>query len=193
MAWPDRSALMDFVAQLFSVLTNSSCFVWNVRGLNERARRNVVKEFVLLLKPTIVCIQETKLSSICNNVAVQIVGASFDYDFVPADGAAGGIMLAWARDCWSVDSLHRGRFSLTARFSSRAPLGQPWWISVVYGPQLDSDKIEFLDELRQFRAASLGPWFLCGDFNMIYRAQDKNNDRLDRLSMRRFRAFLDQL
>jgi len=193
MAWPDRSALMDFVAQLFSMLTNSSCFVWNVRGLNERARRNVVKEFVLLLKPTIVCIQETKLSSICNNVAVEIVGASFDYDFVPADGAAGGIMLAWARDCWSVDSLHRGRFSLTARFSSRAPLGQPWWISVVYGPQLDSDKIEFLDELRQFRAASLGPWFLCGDFNMIYRAQDKNNDRLDRRSMRRFRAFLDQL
>ena len=125
MAWPDRSALMDFVAQLFSMLTNSSCFVWNVRGLNDRTRRNVVKEFVLLLKPTIVCIQETKLSSICNNVAVEIVGASFDYDFVPADGAAGGIMLAWAHDCWSVDSLHRGRFSLTARFSSRAPLGQP--------------------------------------------------------------------
>ena len=75
MAWPDRSALMDFVAQLFSMLTNSSCFVWNVRGLNDRARRNVVKEFVLLLKPTIVCIQETKLSSICNNVAVEIVGA----------------------------------------------------------------------------------------------------------------------
>ena len=34
---------------------------------------------------------------------------------------------------------------------------------------------------------------LCGDFNMIYRAQDKNNDRLDRRSMRRFRNFLHSL
>lgn len=67
-----------------------------------------------------------------------------------------------------------------------------WWITVVYGPQLDNDKIEFLGELLQFGQACSGPWFLCGDFNMIYRAQDKNNDCLDRRCMRRFRSFLNQ-
>ena len=30
----------------FLMSTNFSCFSWNVRGLNDRARRNVVKEFI---------------------------------------------------------------------------------------------------------------------------------------------------
>jgi len=54
--------------------TTFSCFVWNVRGLNDRARRNVVRELLLLHKPSCVCIQETKLSSLCNLLANEILG-----------------------------------------------------------------------------------------------------------------------
>jgi len=61
----------------------------------------------------------------------------------------------------------------------------------VYGPQADHDKVQFLDELLQFRASVTSPWLLCGDFNMIYMAADKNNDRLDRRCMRRFRSFIN--
>lgn len=39
-------------------------------------------------------------------------------------------------------------------------------------------------------SALLGPWLLCGDFNMIYRAADKSNDRLDRRTMDRFHRFI---
>jgi hypothetical protein len=58
-----------------------SCLAWNVRGLNARARRNVVREFVVQERPTLVCILETKLeptlaciletkfSNICNALA----------------------------------------------------------------------------------------------------------------------------
>ena len=53
--------------------------------------------------------------------------------------------------------------------------------------------MEFLDELLHFWDSHPGPWFLCGDFNMIYHAQDKNNGRLDRRCMRRFRAFLNRV
>lgn len=74
----------------------------------------------------------------------------------------------------------RGRFSLSGREAELGSERAAWWITVVYGPQLDNDKIEFLGELLQFGQACSGPWFLCGDFNMIYRAQDKNNDCLDR-------------
>jgi hypothetical protein len=62
---------------------------------------------------------------------------------------------------------------------------------VVYGPQLNVDKQAFLEELAHFRDASPGLWLICGDFNMIYRAQDKSNGRLDRRCMRRFRNFLN--
>jgi hypothetical protein len=49
---------------------------------------------------------------------------------------------------------------------------------VVYGPQADQDKVQFLSELALFRSS-------------VHRAEDKSNDRLDRRCMRRFRAFLN--
>jgi hypothetical protein len=57
---------------------------------------------------------------------------------------------------------------------------------------LTTRRWNFFDELLSFRDVHPGPWFLCGDFNMIYRAQDKNNGRLDRRCMRRFRSFLNR-
>lgn len=38
-----------------------------------------------------------------------------------------------------------------------------------------------------------GPWAMCGDFNMIYEACDKNNGRLHTGVMRSFRSLLDDL
>jgi hypothetical protein len=54
-----------------------------------------------------------------------------------------------------------------------------WWFTGVYGPQLDEHKIQFLNELRLIRSKCLGPWIIGGDFNLIYRAEDKSNDNLD--------------
>jgi len=140
-----------------------------------------------------VCIQETKLSSLCNLLANEILGPAFDYDFLPATGAAGGILLAWVRDDWVVSDISKGRFAISARFQKRGATSTPWWLTGVYGPQEDAQKVEFLAELRQFRDTSPGPWLICGDFNMIYRAQDKNNDRLDHRNMARFRRFIDSV
>ena len=63
---------------------NSSCFIWNVRGLNGRARRGVVRAFLLQHRASIVCLQETKLSVIPAGTACELLGPSFDYDFVPS-------------------------------------------------------------------------------------------------------------
>lgn len=65
-----------------------------------------------------------------------------------------------------------------------------WSITVVYGPQTDDDKAEFLEELLQIGRDRAGAWMVCGDFNMIYQAADKNNDRLNRAAMRRFQSFI---
>ena len=64
---------------------------------------------------------------------------------------------------------------------------------MVYGPVREEDKGAFLDELHQARAACHGPWLVVGDFNMIYQAADKSNDRLNLRSMWRFRRTLDSL
>lgn len=175
------------------MLSNTKCLVWNVRGLNDRAWRNVVRTLIQTHQPSLVCLQETKLSNICNATAIDILGCPFDYVYLPSVGVAGGILLGWRRDLWSVAHVDRGSFHLSARITATAPPILHWWLTVVYGPTQDAAKVQFLSELRRFRDGAQGPWLLCGDFNMIYRAQDKNNDRLDRRSMRRFRNFLHSL
>jgi exonuclease III len=67
-----------------------------------------------------------------------------------------------------------------------------WWLTCVYGPSVEGQKASFLDELNELRLIRTRPWLLCGDFNMIYRAEDKNNDRLDRHRMGQFYKFINE-
>lgn len=85
--------LLEFMSSL------PSCFVWNVRGLNGRARRNVVREFLVQERPTLVCIQEIKLSVICNTLANETLGPAFAYDYLPAMNVSGGILFGWNSHC----------------------------------------------------------------------------------------------
>ena len=66
----------------------------------------------------------------------------------------------------------------------------------MYGPQGNDDKIQFLQELRDIRAACPGPWvvgLVAGDFNLIYRDEDKNNANYNRAMMGGFRRFINDL
>lgn len=66
-------------------------------------------------------------------------------------------------------------------------------LTSVYGPQRKEDKLQFIEELRTLQHLTPQPWLIGGDFNLIYKASDKNNDRLDRRLMRKFKQALDQL
>ena len=78
------------------------CCVWNVRGLNGLARRNVVTDLVTQEHATLVCQQETKLSVICNSLVNEILGSMFNYDYLPSANVAGGVLFGWQREQWVV-------------------------------------------------------------------------------------------
>jgi len=101
-------------------------------------------------------------------------------------------VLAWNRCFWLASSPVYKEFSLTARLTLLAT-GDSWWITVVYGPQGDQAKIRFLEELRSIRQVCPDTWMICGDFNIIYKAEDKNNGRLHRRMMGRFRHLINDL
>ena len=63
----------------------------------------------------------------------------------------------------------------------------------VYGPQADSENAIFLEELEAIRDACHGPWAVTGDFNLILNEADKNNQRIDRANLRRFRRTVAEL
>jgi exonuclease III len=156
---------------------SENILIWNVRGLNARSHQDVVCELVGAKRPSIVCFQETKLSLILDYDLAQIVGVGFDYCYLPAMGMRGGILVAWRSAVWSVSMSSRHMFSdsVSIKHSSQ---DQPWWLTCVYGPSVEGHKDDFLTELNMLTIRA-GPWLLCSDFNWIFRAQDKNNDRLD--------------
>lgn len=47
---------------------------WNVRGLNDAAHRETVKQMINCARPSIVCLQETKLSQISTGHALETLG-----------------------------------------------------------------------------------------------------------------------
>lgn len=119
-----------------------------------------------------------------------MLGVDFD-DFVslPAVGTRGGILLAWKGSVCNVREVRVDSFSVSVCFTHED--GQFWWFTGVYGPQTDALKIQFLQELCNVRLACVGPWAIGGNFNLIFRAADKNNSNADRVMMGRFRRFLN--
>lgn len=167
--------------------------IWNVRGLNDRARRDNVRKVVDCVKPAVVCLQETKLSYISDWEVRSFLGRVFSkFVYLPAQATRGGILVAWREDFTGIQwRVHR--HSVSVKFSEGTDQERAWWFTGVYGPHLDSEKAAFLEELREVRSLCAGPWMLAGDFNMIYAAEDKNNENLNRAMMGRFRRFVNDM
>ncbi|WVZ78922.1 LOW QUALITY PROTEIN: hypothetical protein U9M48_026563 [Paspalum notatum var. saurae] len=106
-----------------------------------------------------------------------------------AQGTRGGILVAWRQGIIKSDRYRVHRHSVSIRINIE---DEPdWWFTGVYGPHQDADKVGFLEELREVREFCTGPWVIGGDFNMIYCAEDKNNENLNRAMMGRFRRFVN--
>jgi exonuclease III len=166
--------------------------VWNVRGLNSPTRCDAIYQLVLLSGASVVCFQETKLQVVSRSVVDRCLGRDFDdFFFLPANGTRGGILLAWKSSEVTISNPHLSTNALTERVGEPGEAG--WWFTGVYGPQEEGDKIAFLQELKDIRDLHQGPWAVAGDFNLITDAADKNNDRLHRRMMRKFRRTLAEL
>jgi hypothetical protein len=120
-------------------------------------------------------------------------GADFDNNFayLPSNGTSGGVLISWRSSLGVVVASRVDSFSATIQFSSYN--GEVWWLTVVYGPWGSKNKIAFLQELRSIRSQCVGPWLVGGDFNLIYKDEDKNNTNLNQTMMGHFRRFIDDV
>lgn len=71
--------------------------------------------------------------------------------------------------------------------------GDEWSLTAVYGPQGNQEKEDFLQEIRTVRQTTEDKWLLTGDFNMIYKVEDKNNSSINRRLMGMFRQTIQEL
>lgn len=167
---------------------------WNVRGLNNSARRGVVKDLVFDTRCTVACLQETKIQHVDTAVVNETLGHQFiqNFVFLPAQQTRGGALLAVHQDFYKIIDSRVGTFSVSAKIEATTSL-QEWWLTVVYGPQGDSEKLQFLQELRMIKQQIPEKWLVIGDFNMILSAEDKSNNNLNRRLMGEFRKLINDL
>lgn len=89
--------------------------VWNVRGLNSLARRTAIYQAVEVAKVDIVCLQETKMAVVSDEVVQQCLGNRFEnFFYVPVNGTRGGILIAWDHLVVSITNRHITANMLTA-------------------------------------------------------------------------------
>ena len=108
-------------------LANIIFLCWNVRGLNDKARRDSIRELVALYKATVVCFQETKIETFSPFLVAQCLGPSYDgFAYLPAVGTKGGILLAWDTSKIRADRVEIGKFTVSVQFKYDAFI--PFWI-----------------------------------------------------------------
>ena len=114
---------------------------WNVRGLNSIARQDAVRVMVDSSKIDVVCLQETKMSTVSRRLVLSMLGSEFDNNFIylPSDGASGGILVAWRIQLGTVGAIRVDAHSVSVQFYPCD--GSVLWLTCVYGPQQDQDKI----------------------------------------------------
>lgn len=166
-----------------------SIVIWNVRGLNSLARQQVVRNLIKDVKCSCVCLPETKLDFLDQGLVDRILGPAFggNFCFLPVQGTRGGILLAVSDSKYKLNDVQLGTYTLSATITENED-GSSWSITSVYGPQLDNEKREFLEELKQIKQEMRSNWIILGDFNLIVQDADKNNANLSRGLMQSFRA-----
>ena len=117
----------------FMAAHNCILLNWNVRGLNNPARRKVVCDIVRQYRATIVCVQESKLAVVDNVIVMEAFGPQFanNFCYLPADGTRGGIIIAASTDYFDLAQSGITDHTVSARITMRS-CGQTWTLSAVY-------------------------------------------------------------
>lgn len=69
---------------------------FNVRGLGSMVKWRAIRNLISKEKPNLVCLQETKLEAIQDNLSSALWGDScVEWRFVPAINHAGGLLCLW--------------------------------------------------------------------------------------------------
>jgi exonuclease III len=137
-----------------------------------------------------VCLQETKISTMTRTILVDTLGPDYaGFCTLDAVGIRGGILLGWHDESVLVTNIDVRNFTVSATVKVLTDAG--FMITTCYGPATDNRKEEFLQEIQATKPLAGVPWLILGDFNLIYKASDKNNLNLNRRLMGKFRAALD--
>ncbi|KAE8784303.1 hypothetical protein D1007_42121 [Hordeum vulgare] len=116
----------------------------------------------------------------------------FAWQWLPASGQCGGILLGVQKDYFSVKDMHRGEFFLSMSITDRRVNLNLAGI-IVYGPMDHGSSADFLDKLKSKVEQCTTLVVVARDFKLIRWACDMSSPNLDRMCMHLFNDFIADL
>jgi exonuclease III len=151
--------------------------VWNIRGLNHPGRK-LCLDIIKNNRVDFVGIQETKKEKFHLSFLKNLTNpTAFSWNFLPAIGTAGGILLGTGDDALIVNNFSKHTFSVSCVLQEKVQHFS-WKLIIVYGPVFDDKKVEFIDELHHIMSGWQGPVLVGRDFNLCREVSDKSNGRI---------------
>ena len=148
-------------------------------GFRDTAKHLVVSDTIRDFKLDFFALLETGRDSFSAPFLGHLAGA-LDYCWfcLPPQGRSGGILVGFNAQTIKVKNITSGdrcvKFHLVSRFDNFE-----WVLVAVYGAAQDAQKGDFLAELVQICEVETLPILVGGDFNIIRRQSEKNNDNFN--------------
>jgi exonuclease III len=131
---------MNSASKIFLLLS------WNVCGLGDRNKCTIVRDVLRQATPTIICLQETKLTDCSIFKATTFLPLNMSSSFVlsNASGSRGGMLTAWDNNSLSLESSSvPNAYCLSTTFSSNMS-EHTFSVTNVYAPSDHRDSATFL-------------------------------------------------
>lgn len=163
---------------------------WNMRGFGKASRRGQLKSHITKEKIDIIGLQETVRQDFSDSELRNISGnANFQWQWLPANGKSGGILMGVKGDLLEVEESSILNFCITMSIRNRITNFR-FIIVTVYGPAHHDQSRDFLEELEEVCDKASLPIVIGGDFNLIREAADKSSDHIDRNLINMFNSFI---
>ena len=165
----------------------------NVREVNDKNKRRLIKALISSLKVDLVCLQETKMSEMSIRVVKSLGVVRFlEWGVLNAKGATRGVLVFWDNRVLELIGMEVGLFSISCRFKNCED-GFSWIFSGVYDPTLKRYRELFWEELGAICGLWSDPWYIGEDFNMIRFPNERRRGGKLSPSMQRFSKVIDDL
>ena len=126
---------------------NVNLCIWNMRGFGQEGRRRQLTDYIRKENVDIVGIQETIRSDFSIAELESLSCHKVAWQWLPATGHSGGILLGVKEDTFEVDDMDRGEFFVSMSLTHRQSHLQ-WEVIIVYGPADHRRSPAFLAELK---------------------------------------------
>ncbi|KAE8821478.1 hypothetical protein D1007_00251 [Hordeum vulgare] len=165
---------------------------WNIRGFGRPGRRRQLIDFLRQKAIDIVGLQETIRQDFRILELPRLSRHQFAWQWLPASGNSGGILLGVREDAFRVDDMDRGEFFVNMSILDRRT-HLSWEVIIIYGSADHARSADFLTELKNKVERCSTPVVVVGDFNLIRWDSDKSSSNVDRGCMCMFNDYIADL